>query len=236
MKFTTLYVTLLRTVSTKARLGGFVGVAAFQLVAASLLSSRGLRSPEWAAAGFVDVFGLSLVVPLAALVFGTASLGDPIEDGTYVYLWLRPIRRWMLTVTAFAVTLTLVVPLAVVPTVAAGLVVSPTGDLFTGAALATVVAALGYSAFFVLLGQVTQRSLIWGIAYLLILEQFVARGGSGLGALAVHSHAVSILAWSVDREMTTAYYGPRSAMAGAAVLTALFLAVSARRQSRMNVN
>ena len=29
---------------------------------------------------------------MATLVFASAALGDPNEDGTLVYLWLRPVR------------------------------------------------------------------------------------------------------------------------------------------------
>ena len=43
---------------------------------------------------FVNGFGLSLLVPVATLVFASAALGDPNEDGTLVYLWLRPVARW----------------------------------------------------------------------------------------------------------------------------------------------
>ena len=34
-----------------------------------------------------------LVLPLIALVFGTAAIGSELEDGTIVYLLTKPIRR-----------------------------------------------------------------------------------------------------------------------------------------------
>ena len=34
-------------------------------------------------------FGLALVLPVATLVFASASFGDLVDDQTLVYLWLR---------------------------------------------------------------------------------------------------------------------------------------------------
>ena len=33
-------------------------------------------------------------MPLVALIFGTAAIGSEIEDGTAVYLIVKPIPRW----------------------------------------------------------------------------------------------------------------------------------------------
>ena len=78
--------------------------------------------------------------------------------------------------------------------VIASAVVSGDGGALVGAASATLLAAVAYSAIFVLLGLVTNRSLVWGIGYLLIFESFVARGGESLGAISIHAQAVSVLA------------------------------------------
>ena len=41
----------------------------------------------------MDSYGLSLLIPVVALVFASAALGYLAEDGTLVYLWLRPLAR-----------------------------------------------------------------------------------------------------------------------------------------------
>ena len=51
-----------------------------------------------------------------SLVFGTAALGDLVDDGTLVYLWTRPQRRTSLALGAWSAALTYAVPLVVVPT------------------------------------------------------------------------------------------------------------------------
>ena len=230
------YRTLFAGVSSRARVLGFAVVGAIEIAIAVLLSTSNINDMTVAAVQIVDKFGLTLIIPLAALVFGTASLGDPIEDGTYVYLWLRPLGRWQLTAAAYLVTISMVLPLAVLPTIVSGVIVDPTGDMVVGAAGASLLAGLAYSAVFVLLGQVTQRSLIWGIAYLLIFEQFISRGGRGLGFFAVHSHAVSVVSKTVgDVDISLDYFSRPTAIIVSTVFAAVWLGWSAVQQNRMSV-
>lgn len=236
MRFRTLYRTLLAGASSKARVLGFTVVAIIELAIAALLASKSLSDAPSAAVQLVDKFGLTLIIPLASLVFGTASLGDPIEDGTYVYLWLRPIKRWQLTAAAYLATLTMVLPLAVLPTIVSGVLIDQSSSIVVGATVSSLMAAAGYGALFVLLGQVTQRSLIWGIAYLLIFEQFIARGGTGLGFLSIHSHAVSVLSRTVPRvDLSLDYFSRPTALVVTVLFTGGFLGWSAARQNRMDV-
>ncbi|MCO5313584.1 MAG: hypothetical protein M9952_11700 [Microthrixaceae bacterium] len=228
-----LYRTLLSATTSRARVYGFVGVAVVQLIVSWMVRGSGDRVQG--ALTMIDAFGLTLTIPLAALVFGTASLGDPIEDGTYVYLWLRPLRRAAISAAAFASTLTLVVPLAVLPTVLSALVIAEGPRLVLAAAVASMAAAVAYSAVFVLIGQLTRRSLVWGIAYLLIFEQFIARGGRGVGFLSLHSYAVALVQSISHQEMRLAYFGGVTAAVVLATVTVAMLAISMRRQRSMTV-
>ncbi len=42
----------------------------------------------------LDTLLIRTVLPLVALVFGTAALGSELEDGTAVYLMVKPVPRW----------------------------------------------------------------------------------------------------------------------------------------------
>ena len=42
----------------------------------------------------LDTLVVRTVMPLVALIVGTAALGSEIEDGTAVYLMVKPIARW----------------------------------------------------------------------------------------------------------------------------------------------
>ena len=69
---------------------------------------------------------------MVSLVFASAALGDVAEDGTLVYLWLRPYPRWQLAVAAFAASVTVVVPVAVLPLVIAAALTGEGGRLVAG--------------------------------------------------------------------------------------------------------
>src|ERR1044072_689602 len=42
----------------------------------------------------LDTLVVRTVMPLVALILGTAAIGSEIEDGTAVYLMIKPIPRW----------------------------------------------------------------------------------------------------------------------------------------------
>ncbi len=42
----------------------------------------------------MDRLVIRTLLPLVALVFGTAALGSELDDGTAVYLLAKPIARW----------------------------------------------------------------------------------------------------------------------------------------------
>lgn len=143
---------------------------------------------------FVDGFGLGLLVPTTALVFASAALGDPAEDGTLVYLWLRPLSRFKIVVAAYTASVSVAVPFTVVPTVVAAAVSRGGPDLPLAALYATALATAAYCALFLGLGLVVRRALVWGLAYVLIWEGFVARSGTAAARLSILSYARSLLA------------------------------------------
>src|SRR3954454_119458 len=90
----------------------------------------------------VNGYSLSLLVPVTALVFASVALGDLAEDGPLVYLWLKPVSRWQLVLAAYAATLVIALPVAVIPaTLATSL--SDTGrNMVAGAFVSTAVATI----------------------------------------------------------------------------------------------
>src|SRR3954464_15043234 len=88
----------------------------------------------------VNGYSLSLLVPVTALVFAAAALGDLAEDGTLVYLWLKPVPRTQIVLAAFAAVVCIAVPFSVVPTVIAAAVTGVGSALVTAAAVASLLA------------------------------------------------------------------------------------------------
>lgn len=155
--------------------------------------SNEIDRPE-AAFDFIEGFGLGLLVPAVTLVFASAAFGDPVEDRTLVYLWLRPIARWRLAIAALAASWTITLPFAVGPILIAAALTGEGSDLIGATVAAGVIAVAAYGALFLGFGLVVRRALAWGIAYVLIWEGFVARSGIGPSRLSILVYARSLLA------------------------------------------
>jgi ABC-2 type transport system permease protein len=220
----TLWATFVRAVASRARLAGFAAVVALVVAVAARAGSGGISVHD--AVAFIDLVGVSFAAPVAALVFGVGVLGDLVDDGTLVDLWLRPVARWRLASSAAVAAWTLAIPMAMVP-VLAGCAVLGTSDRVTAAAvLATFGAVVAYSSLFVWLGLVSRRALVWGIGYLLIIEQFAARGGKGLGALSIRAHALSIVSGRTGVDVAVGYFTPLTSGIVLAVITLVGVAAT----------
>lgn len=126
----------------------------------------------------LDGLVIRVVLPLVALVFGTAALGSELEDGTAVHLLTKPIRRSTIVLAKITVAGTLTAALLVPSTVLAGILLARTGTdpLATTFAIALGVLAgsFVYVAIFVALSVVTSRGLLIGLGYALIWEGILA--------------------------------------------------------------
>jgi ABC-2 type transport system permease protein len=140
----------------------------------------------------VNGYSLSLLVPVTALVFASAALGDLAEDGTLVYLWLKPVARWQLVAAAFAATMVIALPVAVIPATLATSISDTGRSMVAGAFVSTALATLGYSSLFLGLGLLVRRALAWGLAYVLIWEGAVSRVARGGARLSIEVYARSI--------------------------------------------
>lgn len=188
-----------------------------------------------AAWALVDSYGLSLLVPVVALVFASAVLGDLAEDGTLLYLWLRPVARWKVATAAVLATVTVVVPLAVVPLVVAAAISGDGGRLVAGAAAGAVLATIAYSAVFCGLGLKVKRALVWGVAYLLIWEQAVARVSHGAARASIFVSARSVAAHLAHHDPPRNAVSWTTGVLFPVVVAAVALAVTSRLLDRGEV-
>ncbi len=226
---------LVRQLFTKGRIAALLGVGVIvSLVVALVSRAVGEDEPiEEALEIGVEVMsnlGFTIVVPIVALVFGSAAFGDLREDGTLVYLWLRPMDRWPIVVGAWLASATVSLPVTLAPLTVAALIVDVGSELVWATVLACVVGNLAYSAVFMLLGLLTKNSVVWGIGYVLIWEGLVA-GISGVGEkLAIRGYTRSIIAdqtgvdlYLGDLSVTTAIVVPALVVLAAFVLSTLRL-------------
>lgn len=203
-------------------------------------AGRDTTSEEFAL-GLVGVLIATLLLPLVALVLGTAALGAEIEDGTAVFLLTKPIERWRIiaikTGVAAAATAVLVVPV----TMATTWIIheSPTSDgLMFGLGLAALVAAILYCAVFVALSAVTSRALIFGLIYVFVWEAFATNLFNSLRWVSIREYAAG---WSdaIISITETDIYDPSlavaSAVIGSIVVLAAALAYGTRALSRFEI-
>ena len=138
---------------------------------------------------------VALVLPLAALVFGTAALGAEIEDGTAVYLLATPVERWRIALvkvaTAAAATIALVTP----ATLLTALIVLGASDehgLAVGFALAVTAGAVAYCSVFVALSAFTGRALIAGLGYVFVWETFATNIFQGTRWASIREYVLGV--------------------------------------------
>jgi ABC-2 type transport system permease protein len=181
------------------------------------------------ALGLVSVMIFTLLLPLVALVFGTASLGAEIEDGTAVFLLTKPIERWRIIAIKIGVA-SVAATLFVVPTTMATTWIiheSPTADgLMLGLGLSALVASVLYCAAFVALSAVTSRALIFGLIYVFVWETFATRIFDSLRWVSIREYAYG---WSdavISINDKGAFYDPHLGVTTAIVGTMVVLATA----------
>ena len=184
---------------------------------------------EEVALGMVSVMIFTLLLPLVALVFGTASLGAEIEDGTAVFLLTKPIERWRIIAIKIGVA-SVAAALFVVPaTMATTWIIheSPTADgLMLGLGLGALVASVLYCAAFVALSAVTSRALIFGLVYVFVWETFATRIFDSLRWVSIREYAYG---WSdaiISINDNGVFYDPHLGVTTAIVGTVVVLAAA----------
>ena len=202
--FFTLYKLFLRTQITRTRVISLVSLATVGILVGWALGAAGRRNPLGRGTDFVNLYGLSLLVPIVVLVFASSMFGDLRDDGTLVYLWLRPIARVKLALAAALASFTVSWPLAV-PALVLGASLTGGGAVLVRATLisATVV-AIGYTGVFLALGLRVKRPLVWGLLYIFIWEGFIARGSFTAAKVAIRAYGSSILSHVTDRPLVLA--------------------------------
>jgi ABC-2 type transport system permease protein len=133
----------------------------------------------------VLIFGLipNAFLPLAALLFSSGMVQDDVEEQTLTYLLIRPIPRWLIYLVKVAGTWLVISLLnTLFTTVALVAVYWGTGvlapdALFQRAGILAAILSLSlftYTALFGALSLLTRRSLVLGVAYIVVFEGVVA--------------------------------------------------------------
>ena len=139
-------------------------------------------------------------LPVIALTFGTAVLGDEREDKTLVYLSTRPLPRWSL----FLAKVLGSVPLVLGAALGTLLVLCSTASLGGGLPLpllemvwvfapTVICSSLAYLAFFSWLGAAFRSATLLGVAYVFLVEFFMGNVPGVLKQVSISFYLRSML-------------------------------------------
>jgi len=193
-----LYRLFLTSVVTRGRVVGLLALGAVAVLLGIAIGASDTTDKLDDGTFTIAGFGLSLLAPVVTLVFASSVLGDPNEDGTLVYLWLRPISRAQIAAAAVGAAFTVAAPMVVVPVTLSAVLIGAGPELVGATAAATTLGVAAYTGLFTWLGLRIKRALPWGLGYILLWEGFVARAGGGSATLSVRAHTETVLTRLAD--------------------------------------
>lgn len=148
---------------------------------------------EGIAVNLLGGLALGTLVPLLGLIAGTGAIGPEIDDGSIVYLLAKPLSRFTIVTTKFAVAVGVVLVFAALPALLAGLVMSSaSAEVALGYALGAAAAGIGYCALFLLLAVLTRHAVVVGLVYALVWESLVGSFVPGAQDLSIRQWALAI--------------------------------------------
>jgi len=144
----------------------------------------------------LDTLVVRFVMPLVALIVGTTVIGSEIDDGTAVYLMVKPIARWRIVLSKALVAAGLTAVLILPPVIVTAILLSRT-DLATTIEAFTIACFFGGTAYamaFLALSTFTSRAFLIGLAYVLIWEGVLASLLEGTKFLSIRQATLGIAA------------------------------------------
>jgi ABC-2 type transport system permease protein len=186
----------------------------------------------------LETFGIATLMPLVALLFGTATIGAELEEGTAIYLLAKPIPRWVILITKLVLASVCSILLTCVPILLSGLVAGGTQNgLVMAFALAAVAGSVIYCAIFVALSLITGRALVFGLGYVLIWEGVLAGLFPGTQTFSVRQQTLAYAdaLTSVPRAIFSAPLSLGTAIVVGALVLVLATVVAIRRLIRIEI-
>lgn len=214
-------------------------LVALPLVAAALYQAA---DPTTTRQEFADDITSQLIaaaiLPLVMLLLAASAFGNELEDRTLGYLYLKPLSRWRIATPKFLAPLFL----GGIPVAVSGfLAVLFISEADVGGAIATAVGlflgAAAYAAIFTWGGLVSRHALAFGLVYVFVWEASLAAYLDGIRFLSVRQYTLAIIHGLDEGRLVTTdlALSLTGGLVGAAVVIALFGALTVRRLRRMDV-
>ena len=147
------------------------------------LLARAVDEPTDRAFANVAAEGIfSLLMPIAALVIGDAVLGAEIRAGTFHFTWLSPTPTWQIVLGRWLGG-SFVALVTIAPACALAAVVAGSSGSAGPAFLASAVGSVSYVALFIAIGCITQRTAVWSLAFVFLVERLLGAALTGIAQL-----------------------------------------------------
>ena len=188
--------------------------------------------------GALEGLIVTSVLPLVALVFGTAALGSELDDGTAVHILTKPIPRWSIVVPKLLVAAGLTAVMLVPSTILAGVLIGGAGSrelaITFAFGLAALIGSFVYVAIFVALSAATSRGLVIGLVYSLVWEGILAGALPGTQLFSVREYLRGIVAAIGPKDTLVSVVGAQGFVL-AAVAFGLVTALACIRLARYEI-
>ena len=200
---------------------------------AAIARGAGVAADQWAQP-VIEGLGLTVLIPITALIVGTGVLGSEIDDGTIVHILTKPLPRRDIVLAKLAVAVGITGVTVAIPLYVAGVL---TGSVRLGLALIVggFVGALVYSAIFLLLSLVTRRPVLLGLLYVLIWEGLLSSLVSGTRVLSVQQYTLTVTDAVAKSDLLTSHVSLTVALVMSAILTVLGTVLAIDRLRSFNV-
>ena len=174
---------------------------------------------DWGPVVFSNL-GLSVILPLTALIVASSVLGLEIDDGTITHLLTKPLPRSEIVLSKLAVAWTVTTVATAVPLAVAALIAG-SGALAVGLVVAAAVASLAYCALFLALSLLTKRPVAVGLVYIMLWENLLVSFVDGARVFSVRQHAAAIADAIGDSQLINASVSVATAL----IVSAVFIVV-----------
>ena len=186
----------------------------------------GLLARDSTQAEAVDILnglGLSTVLPLTALILGTAVLGSEMEDGNLVHLLAKPISRAEILLSKLLVAVVATVLVGAVPILIAGILMTGSySSIAQGFFVGALAGSVLYPAIFVALSAVTKRAVVFGLVYLLLWEGVLGTWLRGTRILSVRHYLLQF----ADAASTSPFISADVSFATSVIMSAIVLGLA----------
>jgi ABC-2 type transport system permease protein len=181
----------------------------------------------------------SAVLPLITLSIATASLGNELEDKTLGFLVLNPLARWKIVLPKMLAALSISAPVLLLSGGISAFIAYD-GDMaaVTAVAIGIAAGATAYTAVFLWAGLMTSRALAIGLLYVFLWEGLFATFVAGIRNLSIREYTIGVIKAIDDTRFSAPGQETVSTtmgIAGIAAIIVIFLALTVRRLSRMDV-